>query len=180
MGFEFDLTMVHSVELVFDPGTDAAVRHIWDDLTKAGVKSQASNTSPSNRPHATIVVADQMDIGVNDALCAALDMLPIACTIGAPMLFGSRAFTLVRLLVPSAEFMALHGRVHELCLPHMPSGPLAHSDPGQWTPHVTLARRVAPEQLATALALRSVSRELRGTVVGLRHWDGNAKREYPI
>jgi hypothetical protein len=172
--------MVHSVEVVFDQDTDAAVRRVWDELTTAGVKSLASNMSPSNRPHVTLTVAEEMDDAVDAALRPVVDRLPLDCTIGAPMLFGGRVFTLVRLLVPSAALLALHAQVHELCGPHMPTGPLPHSDPGQWTPHVTLARRVTVEQLPTALALKSVGRDIRGRAVGLRHWDGDKREEHPI
>jgi 2'-5' RNA ligase len=172
--------MVHSVELTFDADTDAAVRRVWDDLRAAGVRSQAGHKSPSNRPHVTLTVAEQMDEGVNAALRPLLERLPLTCTIGAPVLFGSRFFTLVRLLVPSTELLALHARVHELCLPHMPKGPLRQAGPGQWTPHVTLARRVPPALLPTALTVKSVGRDVRGTAVGLRHWDGDERIEYPI
>ena len=52
--------------------------------------------------------------------------------------------------------------------------------PGQWTAHVTLARRLVPAQLGRALRIAGKSPEIVGTVVGLRRWDGNSKREYPI
>jgi 2'-5' RNA ligase len=172
--------VVHSVELLFDRDADAAIRSIWDDLTEAGVRSQAAHRSPSNRPHATLAVAESMDESVNDALRPVLRLLPLDCIIGAPMLFGRRDFTLVRLVVPSATLLSLHAEVQSVCEPHMPTGPLPHSQPGQWTPHVTLARRVAADQLKPALALRSVSHQLSATVVGLRHWDGDSKREYRI
>jgi hypothetical protein len=172
--------MVHSVELLFDDDTDAAVRRIWDDLTDAGVRSLASSTSPSNRPHVTLSVAEHMADAVNDALSELLTMLPLPCTIGAPMLFGTGPFTLVRLMIPSAELMALHADVHALCLPHMSSGPMPHAEPGHWTPHVTLARRVPPEKLADAMSLRGMSRDRRAAAVALRHWDGNNLVEHPI
>lgn len=172
--------MVHSVELTFDTDTDAAVRQVWEDLSAAGVRSQAGHRSASNRPHATLTVADRMEETVNAALRTVLDRLPMPCTIGAPMLFGGRTFTLVRLLVPSPELLALHAEVDWACRPHMPNGALAHADPGQWTPHVTLARRVRPDQLATALTVKSVGRDIRGRIVGLRHWDGDNRIEYPI
>lgn len=172
--------MVHSVELTFDDDTDAAVRRVWNDLMAAGVRSQAGHRSPSNRPHVTLTVAEDLDEAVNTALRAVLDRLPMACTIGAPMLFGGRVFTLVRLVVPSAELVALHEQVHELCQPHVSGGALLHSDPGQWTPHVTLARRVPPEHLATALTVRSVGRDVTGRITGLRHWDGDNRMEHPI
>jgi len=172
--------VVHSVELLFDPDTESAIRSIWDDLTEAGVRSQAGHKAPSNRPHVTLTVAEGMDEPVNDALRPVVQRLPLACTIGAPMLFGRRDFTLVRLVVPSPGLLSLHAEVQSACLPHMPTGPLPHSEPGQWTPHVTLARRVPGDQLQSALALKSVGRELSATAVGLRHWDGNSKCEYRI
>jgi 2'-5' RNA ligase len=173
--------VVHSVELLFDDETDAAVRHLWSELTDAGVRSLASSTSPSNRPHVTLSVAEDMDSAVDEALRPLLHRLPFSCTIGAPMLFGRGPFTLVRLLIPSAELLALQAQVHEVCLPHMPSaGPLPHAEPDHWTPHVTLARRVGQDKLAGALSPRRMTRDIRATAVGLRHWDGNERVEYPI
>ncbi len=109
-----------------------------------------------------------------------LRLLPIPCTIGAPMVFGRGPFTLVRLVVPSTELLALQADVHAACLPHMSPGPLPHADPGQWTPHVTLARRVRQDKLADALSLRRMSRDRKGRAVGIRHWDGNNRVEYAI
>lgn len=172
--------MAHSVELIFDDDTDAAVRRIWDDLTGAGIRSQASVQSPSNRPHVTLSVAEQMDDVVDEALRPLLGLLPFSCTIGAPIVFGRGPFTLVRLVVPSAELLGLHAEVHRVCLPHMSPGPFPHADPGQWTPHVTLARRLAADRLADALSLPRMSRDRQATVVGLRHWDGNKRVEHPI
>jgi hypothetical protein len=172
--------MVHSVELLFDDATDAAMRRIWDELTETGVRSLAGSTSPSNRPHVTLSVAEHMDDAVNDALLPVLRNLPFACTIGAPMLFGRGPFTLVRLLIPSADLLTLQAAVHEVCLPHMPSGPLPHADPGHWTPHVTMARRVKAEKLADALSVRHLSRDRRGFAVAIRHWDGNNRVEHSI
>jgi 2'-5' RNA ligase len=172
--------MVHSVELLFDSETDAAVRRLWDDVADAGVRSLAASTSPSNRPHVTLSVAEHMEDAVNEALRPLLRLVPFPCTIGAPMLFGRGPFTLVRLVIPSAELLGLQAEVHEVCLPHMSPGPLPHSEPGHWTPHVTLARRVPEDKLADVLSLRSASRDRHATAVALRHWDGNNRVEYPI
>ncbi|BCI53757.1 hypothetical protein NIIDNTM18_30350 [Mycolicibacterium litorale] len=172
--------MVHSVELLFDPDTDAAVRRIWDGLTAAGVRSQAANRSPSNRPHVTLTVADDMTDGVDDALRPLLPMLPFDGLIGAPMLFGARTLVLVRLLVPSASLLELHREVDRVCRPHIVGAPLPHTAVGQWTPHVTLARRVPPGQLPAALAVPGLAADRRCRIVGLRHWDGDNRVEYPI
>ncbi|GFG49122.1 hypothetical protein CQY20_18240 [Mycolicibacterium agri] len=172
--------MVHSIELLFDSETESAVRRLWDDLSDAGIRSLAASQSPSNRPHVTLAVAEHMDDAVGDALRPLLGALPLACTLGAPMVFGRGPFVLVRLLIPSAELLALQAKVHEAALPHMSPGPMPNADPGRWTPHVTLARRLPPNKLADALSLRRMSRDRRCTAVGIRHWDGNKRIEHPI
>ena len=172
--------MVHSVELLFDSETESAVQQIWADLMAVGIRSQAAHRSPSNRPHITLTVAERMDDTVDAALLPVLARLPLDCRIGARMLFGSRAITLVRLVVPSVQLLALHAEVHRICLAQTPDGPLVHAEPGAWTPHVTLARRLSPEVLPQALALPQVSHEIPGRITGLRHWDGNTKVVHPI
>lgn len=173
--------MVHSVELLFDADTEAAVVRIWTELADAGIHSLAGHRSPTNRPHLTLTVAEDIDDGVDDALRPLLDLLPLPCVIGAPTLFGGgRTITLVRMVLPSGGLVNFHADVHRVCLPHMVNGPLPHAAPGQWTPHVTLARRVPPDQLATAVAVRAMFRDIRARAVGLRHWDGNNRVEHRI
>lgn len=173
--------MVHSVELLFDACTESAVRQVWDELADKGIRSLAGHRSSTNRPHVTLTVAKTIDGGADDAMRPLYDRLPLRCLIGAPMVFGGgRSVTLVRLVVPSAELLALQAEVHRICLPYMPGGTLPHAQPGHWTAHVTLARRLTLDQLATALALRGVTREIRATAVGLRHWDGDSRTEHRI
>ena len=81
---------------------------------------------------------------------------------------------------PNLLALAVHGDVYRLCLPHLQPGPMANSLPGHWTGHVTLARRVAPARLGRALRSAGKPSEIIGRVIGLRRWDGNSKREYPI
>jgi hypothetical protein len=168
--------MVHSVELVFDPDTEAAVRHIWDGLREAGIPSQA----PASRPHATLTVAERIDPEVDELLAGLTDRFPLPCRIGAPLLFGRAKVVLARLVVPTTELLDVHAEVHRLCLPHLSPGPMPNALPGQWTGHITLARRVVPGQLGRALRIAGKPTEIRGNIIGLRRWDGNSKREYPI
>ncbi|MEH3141965.1 MAG: 2'-5' RNA ligase family protein [Mycobacterium kyogaense] len=173
--------MVHSVEALFDVATQTSVRGLWDGLATAGVPSQAGHTAPSNRPHVTLTVAEQMDDAVDRALAPLVDRLPLPCVIGAPMLFGGgRTVTLVRLVVPSADLLALHADIHEVCAPYMPKGVLPHANPGRWTPHVTLGRRIPPALVPLALAIPDIARDIDAEITALRHWDGNAKEEHWI
>jgi hypothetical protein len=168
--------MVHSVELVFDPDTEETVRHIWDGLREAGIPSQA----PASRPHATLTVADRIDPAVDELLASLADRFPMPCRIGAPLLFGRSQLILTRLVVPTSELLDVHAQVYRLCEPHQTPGPMANSVPGQWTCHVTMARRLHGSQLSRALKIAGRPSEIPGQVVGLRRWDGNAKREFPI
>ncbi|GAA2563617.1 2'-5' RNA ligase family protein [Mycolicibacterium diernhoferi] len=172
--------MVHSVELLLDTDADAAVRRVWDGLAEAGVRSQSAHRSPTNRPHVTMTVSSGLSDQADDALTAVLDRLPLPCRLGAPTLFGRGPFTLVLLVVPSVELMDLHNEVHRICLPHMTSGPLPHAEPGQWTPHVTLARRMDADHLRDAMTVASATTPIVGEFVAIRHWDGDAHREHPI
>jgi hypothetical protein len=168
--------VVHSVELVFDQDTEAAVRHIWDGLREAGIPSQA----PASRPHTTLTVAERIDRDVDSLLASLLPRFPFDCRIGAPLLFGTAKVVLARLVVPTTELLDVHAEVHRVCLPHLSPGPMPNALPGQWTGHVTLARRVEPRQMGRAVRIAGKPPEIAGRVVGLRRWDGNAKREYAI
>lgn len=168
--------MVHSVELVFDQDTEAAVRQIWDGLREAGIPSQA----PASRPHATLTVAERIDPEVDTLLASLGGRFPMPCRIGAPLLFGRAKVVLARLVVPTAELLDVHAEVHRLCLPHVSPAPVANALPGQWTAHVTLARRVGPAQMGRAVRIAGKPPEIIGRAIGLRRWDGNTKSEHPI
>ena len=146
--------MVASVELVFDTDTEEAIRAIWDALRDAGIPSQA----PASRPHATMTVGERLDAGVDDLLAGLGDRFPFGCRLGAVLCLGKGSSLLARMLVPTGELLAVHAEVSRLCLPYLRPGPMAHSLPGQWTPHVTMARRVGPAQLSRAVRIPWASR----------------------
>ncbi|MGA9614557.1 MAG: 2'-5' RNA ligase family protein, partial [Mycobacterium sp.] len=124
--------------------------------------------------------AEQIAPDVDALLRPVAQWLPLACTVGAPLLFGSSNAVLARLIVPTAELLALHAEVHRICGPYLVPGPLPNSLPGQWTAHVTVARRVGGPQLERAFRLAGEPSEIHGTVAGLRRWDGTARVEHPI
>jgi 2'-5' RNA ligase len=166
--------MVHSIELVFDPDTEAAIRGIWQALAAAGIPSQA----PASRPHVTMAVAEGIAADVDELLRPMAQRLPLNAAIGAPVLFGRANVVFARLIVPTAELLALHAEVHRLCLPYLAPKPMTNSLPGQWTAHVTLARRVGGHQLGRALRIAAKPTQIDGRFGRLRRWDGNKKREY--
>jgi 2'-5' RNA ligase len=168
--------MVHSLELLLDPHTEAAIRRVWENLSDAGLHSPA----PTSRPHMTLAVADRISPEVDAALRPLAQRFPISCVVGAPMLFGRSPLILVRHVVPSTELLSLHAEVARVCLPYLDPGPVPNTLAGQWTPHVTLARRVEPSQLVAVIGRRGVTRDITARVVGLRRWDGNKRVEHVI
>ncbi|MGH3524373.1 MAG: 2'-5' RNA ligase family protein [Mycobacterium sp.] len=168
--------MVHSIELVFDRDTDAAIRRIWDDLAAAGIPSQA----PASRPHVTLVVTDRIGAEVDTLLRPVTERLPLGCAIAASLLFGRAKPVLARLIVPTVGLLSVHAEVQRLCRPHMAPEPMPNSLPGQWTPHVTLARRVGGAQLGRALRIAGRPSQIDGSFTGLRRWDGNKRVEHLI
>jgi hypothetical protein len=199
--------VAHSIELLFDHDTDAALRSIWDALDAAGVPSQNRVTSPTNRPHVTMTVADHIDAAVDAELTALADLLPLPCIVGAPLVFGTRPkltngpesasdsphfvglgavrrpprFTLAHLILPSAQLLDLHRRIHQICTPHMTPGPAPHSAPGNWTAHATLGRRVSAADLGVAFAaVLDLTGERQASFTALRRWDGDARVEHVL
>ena len=168
--------MVHSIELLFDRDTEAAIRRIWDDLAAADILGRA----PAGRPHVTLAVAERITPDVDAPLRPVARRLPLGCTVGAPLLFGRTNAVLARLIVPTAELLALHAEVHRICGPYLDPGPMPNSLPGQWTAHVTVARRVGGPQLERAFRLAGQPSEIHGTLAGLRRWDGTKRVDYLI
>jgi 2'-5' RNA ligase len=168
--------MVHSIELLFDHNTEAAIRRVWVDLAAAGIPSQA----PASRPHVTLAVAERITPDVDALLRPVTQQLPLECAVGAAVLFGRSNAVLARLIVPTAELLALHAEVHRICGKYVLPAPMPNSLPDHWTAHVTLARRVGGGQLGRALRIAGRPSEIRGTFAALRRWDGNKRAEHLI
>lgn len=168
--------MVHSIELLLDSDTESAIQSVWQTLSDKGLHSP----SPASRPHVTMVVADRISADVDEQLRPVLERLTLPCVVGAPMVFGRSPFVLVRVVVPSTDLLELQAHVAGVCAPYVAPEAALNTAVGQWTPHITLARRVDPSQLSRALSIRKVTRDIRGSIVGLRRWDGNKRTEHVI
>ncbi|MGX9673095.1 2'-5' RNA ligase family protein [Mycobacterium sp. HM-7] len=168
--------MVHSVELLFDLDTEALIRRAWDELRDNGIAAPP----PSARPHATLTVADQIDDAVLPALAGLAGRFPFRVHVGAALVFGRKAAILTRLVVPSIELLDLHAEVCRLSAPYLRPGPMPHTEPGDWTPHVTLARHVPADRLARAFGVAGRPAEISATASGLRLWNGNERTEIQL
>lgn len=184
----------HSVELVLDDAGDALVRQQWCLLAEAGLPSLASHTGETNAPHLTVAAfGSAPSTEVAERLSAAVAALPVRVRLGAPMLFGRTRLVLVRAVVPTEELLALHASVYAAAATTAPpagpapaTGPtlLEHFAPGDWTPHVTLARGIRREQVGEALAaLASDTESGADDLVAFttaRRWDPDAQRIWTL
>jgi 2'-5' RNA ligase len=165
---------MQSLELLFDDATESALRSEWAVLHEAGLPSSAGNTSPSNRPHVTVVVAAAgLDEAIERVRHAVAELLPLPVTLGGLLLFPSpRGAVLSRPVVLSRALLELHTRVNRAVEGVASVLPTALDD--AWTPHATLARRLSPEQVGAAVGLLPDSG--RGAIAqGLRLWDSASK-----
>lgn len=171
--------MAHSIELLFDADGDEAIRAGWRALADAGLPSQLRVTSPTNRPHVTLLAADRISPEVDAHLRRLPAGFPLECTVGAPLVFGGPRLTLARLVVPSTGLLALHAEVYRAALPYVAGDPFGHCRPGHWTPHATLGRRFAPTEIGAAIAVvTGMSADVPARITGLRRWDSDQRIDH--
>jgi 2'-5' RNA ligase len=173
---------VHSIELLLDPASDSAVRDEWGVLTAAGLPSQGDHAGTSNAPHVTLMARPGLDPAADPRLLPVSEALPLPAELGGLLLFGAppRGLVLVRPLVVTRDLLALHAHVHDAV---GGAGDVPHTTPGRWTPHVTLASRLTPDQVARAVdALAEADAPPNRSVVlaALRRWDPDARTVVPL
>ncbi|MFZ7086938.1 2'-5' RNA ligase family protein [Curtobacterium sp. RRHDQ10] len=163
---------MRSVEFTFDEPTDAAVRSWWTTLTDEGLPSLALHDSPSNRPHVTLVAGP--------ALCPTPRLQSVARSRPAAVTFGGLVrfpaargrFVLARSVVVDPALAAFQAAVHDA----VEADAEEHTSPSEWTPHVTIARRLLPADWERAAAiLDGVEVPPSAVVQGVRFWDGDAR-----
>jgi 2'-5' RNA ligase len=169
---------MHSLELLLGEAAEASVRADWERLVEAGLPSSGRHRSDTNRPHITLVAAPSLAPetvpGIDARVAAAAGFVDLPLASAGVLLFGPGrgGYVLVRQVVTTPELLDLHRRVCT-AVGTVP-GQVRTSHPGAWTPHVTLARRMRPEQVAAALAvLEPHPAPLRA--VAVRRWDADTR-----
>ena len=159
-----------SVELVPDAAIEAAVRDDWARLERAELPNSGRNPSPSNRPHVTLAVRDEL---AAEIVRGAEEHLPLPLELSGILLFPRRRGVVVaRHVVVSGALLALHRGIAERL--GAPPPRYANTAVGRWTPHFTLARSVPSAELASVLATIEAEHVV-GEAVGLRVWDAAAR-----
>ncbi|MEV4636383.1 2'-5' RNA ligase family protein [Actinoplanes sp. NPDC049548] len=153
---------MRTVELLLDPVLEDLVRAVWRRLHDAGLRSLATHTHPTNRPHVTLASADEL----TPAVASALAGLPLDVALDDVVLLGRTVAWRVR---PDDRLRDLQAAVWA-ALDGTERNPW--HDPLRWTPHVSLALRVRPEDQSR------YPRELgiaRGWFIGARSYDSESR-----
>lgn len=173
--------MTQSVELLLDPAGDTLVRGQWSALADAGLPTEQrapAKASPSHRPHVTLYAGDAIPPSAEGELPGLLAGLPLPVLLGALTLFGPHreGYVLVHPVVATSALLDLQAEVAQRCGADRDG----HFGPGRWTPHVTVARRLAASQVGAALdvlaGVPAAGRPVR-LAVG-RRWDSVARQDW--
>lgn len=167
---------MRTVELLADGGLDRAVRAVWRRLDEAGLSSLAQHGHPTNRPHLTLASADQLPPSAVRAIAAAVRVLPVEVRLNGLHHFGGRAGVLAWAVdggailreIQSAVWSALDGAVRN-----------PQHEPGAWTPHISLARRVLPAQAELAAQIVGEA-TVSGTLCGARSYNSVTRTVTPF
>jgi 2'-5' RNA ligase len=159
---------VLSLELLLDPAGERAVRAQWERLAAAGIRSLAAHTAPSNRPHVTLTLVRDLDDDLRDRLAGIAVVLPIGIRLERTVRFGAPGRQVLAWRVTDdGPLRELHRAIDDAISD--PRADVPHVAPDDWTPHITLARRVSDDEAARAEALLDPPGPVR--LVALRSWD---------
>lgn len=144
--------MTFAVQLYFDPGSDTAIRSLWEALASAGVPFPLRDSA--NRPHVSLAVYGEIDVPVctNRLNSFAQTLSPFALSIASLGIFSDEKTVVFLAPIVSPSLLNLHRQVHQL-LQDATALPATHYLPGHWTPHCTLATRVPPHFLSQAVGI---------------------------
>jgi 2'-5' RNA ligase len=159
------------VELVCDEALDAAVRGVWRRLEAAGLPSLATHPHPTNRPHVTLATADDLTPGMLADLRAALAALPVPVRLDGLIFFDGRMGMAVWRIAADDPLLRLQAEVWR-ALDGAQRNP--QHEPQAWVPHISLARRVRPEQRAAVQAVAGAA-AAGGTLVAARSYDSGTR-----
>lgn len=143
------------VVLRLDSAGDAAIRAIWAGLLDVGVPSLATHTHCQHAPHVSLVVAESLDPEqTSRALKVVSRRAAVGLSLNAMGMFPQGVAFLA--VLPTRELLHLQAQVHAIVTGlNTTTGPWPHSEPGRWTPHLTLGYGVTAEHAAgVALLLR--------------------------
>ncbi|GAA2281041.1 hypothetical protein GCM10010145_60850 [Streptomyces ruber] len=173
---------MRTVELLPDPVSCRLVREAWERLAAAGLPSQVGHRHPTNRPHLTLAACDGLPGPVPAALTRILQVPPPPLRVTALHRYEGRVRVLVWRLDPDPALLAVHAAVWRLLASSPGTGRLnpLHR-PGDWDPHLTLARsRDRAQDWAGAEGVLDGTRPGPGSFTAARSYDSGTRTVLPL
>ena len=167
---------MRTVELLGDDVLDQAVRAAWRRLDEAGLVSLARHQHPTNRPHLTLATAVEITPGAAVVIARALRTLPVQVQVSGLRFFGGRAGVLAWAADGGDILRRLQWQIWS-ALDGADRNPL--HEPGTWAPHISLARRLRPDQESLAARVIGAS-AAGGQLIKARSYDTASRTATPL
>jgi hypothetical protein len=159
-----------------DEATGRAIGEIWEAMASVGLPSMATYAHRSHRPHASLVVAEMLDVQPTLDAVGAVPSVPIRLSVSAAGVFPGGILFLA--CDPNRELLAEQRRVRQAVLP-LATDPWPYFDAGRWTPHITVAMDMTGGQLTEALTVVLDRLPLEGRFDGGGVEDGTTGERWP-
>jgi 2'-5' RNA ligase len=143
--------MAHTIELLFDPISEATVRDLWAQLERVGLPSLATRTHRRHRPHVSLSVAEYIQAGQLQGVHERIAAAHLDLTLYSAAIFPRKG-VLYLSVVPTVALLRLHEEVHT-ALRDSAVGPRDGYAVGAWVPHCTLAQGLTRAQIVEAIDL---------------------------
>lgn len=168
--------MSRGIVLWPDAETSRAIRALWAELAAHGLPSLATRTHQRHEPHLSLVVAEELPADEALAALGSVPGRPLELRADAAAVFPGGVLYLT--CTPTAELLAEQARVHRLVAP-LVRYPWPYTEPGAWTPHLTCAFDLSPDELATAWPLALAALPLAGRFERGGVEDGSTGERWP-
>jgi hypothetical protein len=110
----------------------------------------STHTHRKHLPHVSLLVAEHLPVSETLSAVGRLPTEPIRLLIEAAGVFPEGNLFLATIATPA--LLEEQRRIHDLTRP-MTVGPWPHFAPGTWTPHITMAWSLVPDQVGPALSI---------------------------
>ena len=147
--------MSRGIVLWPDRASEIVIRGMWDELAARGLPSQATYTHRLHQPHVSLTVAEHLPADETVRVVGTVPSEPIRLLVEAVCVFpgrrpGAPGGGVVLACVANDALLAEQRRVHA-AVAALATDPWPRFAAGTWTPHITMARDLQPDQIARAL-----------------------------
>lgn len=162
--------MPRGVVLWLDPTTGRRVRSISSRLEGVGLAGVSVDENRPDRPHVSLIVADALDLDGTLAAIGPTPLAPVEILIEAVGLVVGGHLLLT--ITPSVSLLDEQSRVHR-AVQQFATNSWPHYEPDRWLPHLTMARGLLPDQLATAIEIVAAELPIDGELLSGGIEDGD-------